>query len=185
MSTVLPLASPLGCRRVRAAVLAAALLCGVSCGPSANLPPDADWPAGALLSADRQELLRMLSEAEQLEGTPLARLARELRRVLPDCDALEAHAPGPPAGDQELSGGSAGLRDAIRCAEPSGPLEGLHDYRGDAGVALAIPLDAGPRVLLRADARKDRLRLDVLWPAAAAGDLLAGLLPGSEQAVRI
>ena len=78
MSTVLPLACPLGPRRARAAFLAAALLCGVSCGPASNRPPDADWPTGALLSADRPQLLRMLSEAEQLKGTPLARLAREL-----------------------------------------------------------------------------------------------------------
>ena len=97
MSTVLPLACPEGPRRARAAFLAAALLCGVSCGPASNLPSDADWPSGALLSADRAQLLRMLSEAEQLEGTPLARLARELRRMLPDCDALEARVSGPPA----------------------------------------------------------------------------------------
>lgn len=185
MSTVLPLARPLGPRRARAAFLAA-LLCGVSCGPASNLPPDADWPTGALLSADRPQLLRMLSEAEQLEGTPLARLARELRQVLPDCDALEARVSGL-TGGQDLPSGSAGLRDAIRCVEPSGPLEGLHDYRGNAGIALAIPTGAGPRLLLRGSVRQDGLLLDVIWrdvlrTEGSTGDLLAGLLPGSEAA---
>ena len=130
MSLFQHVAGPLRSRSVRAA-FGAALLVGLSCGPTKAPPPDAGWPSGALLSARRAPLLRLLEQLEQLEHTPLARQAGVLRAALPDCPEIEAHA----------RDGAAGLPDALRCAAPSGPLAGLRRYRGEDSLALAIPLE--------------------------------------------
>jgi hypothetical protein len=166
---------PLRSRSVRAA-FGAALLVGLSCGSARTPHPDAGWPSGALLSARRAPLLRLLEQLEQLAHTPLARQAGALRAALPDCDEIEAQA----------RDGAAGLPDALRCAAPSGPLAGLRRYRGEDSLALAIPAGGapgdGPRVLLRARHHEETLHAQVHWPDAATGGLLASLLPGEKAA---
>lgn len=166
-----PTASPTP-RGVRS-VLAALLLTGLGCGLGAARAPDADWPAGALLSARRAPLLSMLGALESLDGTPAARLARELRAKLPDCEEIEARAPD-----------AASLPQAIRCADRSGALRGLHEYRGDRALALALPLEAGPRMLMRIADREGTLHVDLRWPDSAAHGLVASLLPGKGDAGR-
>lgn len=140
-----------------------------ACG---SQPPDADWPAGALLSARREALLGALDRLMQLEGTPLAHAARELADALPDCPELEARAPD----------GVAGLRDALRCAGSGEDLAGLRRYRDEADLALALPVAEGPRVLLTSRERGGRTQLEIRWPSSAAGAMAAGLLPGEAAA---
>lgn len=166
-----PTASPAS-RRVRSA-LAALLVAALGCGPFSARAPDADWPSGALLSARRTPLLSMLGALESLDGTPAARLARELQAKLPDCEEVEARAPD-----------AASLAQEIHCADPSGALRGLHDYRGEGALALALPLKAGPRMLLRITDREGTLHVHLRWPDSAAHGLVASLLPGKGDAGR-
>jgi hypothetical protein len=134
--------------------------------------PDASWPAGALLSARREALMRTLDRLAQLEGTPLAHAARDLADALPDCPELTARAPD----------GIAGLREALRCAGPEAELAGLRRYRGEADLALALPVAKGPRVLLTSRERDGRTDLEIRWPRSAAAATAAGLLPGAKDA---
>jgi hypothetical protein len=130
-------------------------------------PPDADWPAGALLAADGEALRSLLRELESLHDTPTARAARRLREALPACEAVEAVAER--AGDWS---------EVLRCADPTGPLSGLHAWRGGAAAALALPLAAeGPRTLLRLHRDTRGVRLDLRWTPPS--EELAALLPGN------
>lgn len=157
-------------RLVRGAIAALLVLAG--CGPPPSRPPDADWPAGALLSAQRSSLVHLLGQLESLDRTPLSRSARALRLALPDCEHIEARAPE----------GASGLVDALRCAAEDGGLQALHRDRGEDAILLALPIGEGPRLVVRVHDQRDRLRVGVLWPEAAATGIVASLLPGEDAA---
>ena len=159
-------------RRFRHALAAAAPALLLAGGCARDAHPDADWPAGLLMSADREALLRVLAQLERLEHTPLARAAGELARALPACEQVEAHA----------EDGAAALASALRCADPAGPLRDLHAWRGADAAALALPVSAGPRVLLRVREEPEGLAVSLRWPRPHAGSLAASLLPGADPA---
>ncbi|MGH0032593.1 MAG: hypothetical protein ACQGVC_22605 [Myxococcota bacterium] len=160
-----------------------ALLAGswlVACGRAPDAP-DAGWPPGALLSARREAATDTLARLARLEGTPLAHGATRLLAELPDCPELAAHAAD-----------ARGLAGAIGCAGDTEAVAGLRRYRGDADLALALPVGDrrvgdgragdGPRVLVTAREQGDRTRLHVRWPDAATSPKLASLLPGDAEA---
>ena len=154
-----------------AAALGLALLCA-GCGP-ATPAPDADWPAGALLSARTETLRSVLEGLAQQETTPLGQTARAWLASLPACPEVEAEAHG---------GGFSSLPAALRCATPDASDAPFRRWRGDADVALALPLGEGPRLRLRAHERDDGLALAVAWPDAPATGWLGSLLPGDAPA---
>jgi hypothetical protein len=153
--------------RARFAVTLAVLgLAGSGCGAGAP-----EEPEGALLSARRPDLERLLASLARLEGTPLGRRAAALAEALPACDELEAHAPA--------GGGLEVLFSGLRCADPVGPLASLHRERGGRALAFVWPLEAGPKL-------RGRLELDaagnaelaLTLPDDAARGLTGLVLPG-------
>lgn len=160
-----------GLPRTALAVLAIGL--GLASGCARDASPDARWPAGSLVSADRAALLRVLAPFERIEHTPLARAARDLARALPECDRIEARADRPEA-----------LAGALRCADPDGPLRDLHAWRGGNAAVLALPVsEAGaPRLLLRVREQAEGLVMSARWPRPGDGSPLASLLPGTAPA---
>ena len=158
-------------RRARAALLPLCtglwIASGLACGAPEAPAPDADWPAGALLSARSDALRPLLRELEQLHDTPLARAAKRLREALPQCAAIEASA--------ERADGWA---EALRCADARTSLAGLHAWRGDDAVALALPLSGrdAARALLRVAHDAQGVRLELRWTPPQGK--LTSLLPG-------
>jgi hypothetical protein len=155
-------------RPIRARALLAVLAVSLACSQPA---PEAAWPAGALLSADRHALARLLDELSQLEQTPLARLASELRASLPECAQVEAHA---------ADADPRALFAALRCADASGPLAAFHTSRGSHALAFALPGAPEARIHGYADLDSHGTRLALSWPLPDGS--LAGLLPGEEPA---
>ncbi len=138
------------------------------CGESRPPPPDASWPAGALLSARTDALDSLLAQLERLQGTPLARHAGRLREALPDCTEVEAIAEGP-----------EGLIAGLRCVGSPPALPGLRSHRGGAVASLALPIrEDAPRLLLVAHTAAGGLQLDLRWPDPEPP--LGALLPGAE-----
>lgn len=150
-------------------VLAAFLLClAFGCGgpqtPTDGLPP------GALLSARRADLVRLLDHLAALEGTPLAIRAGELEQALPACDEIEA---------QDANGDWRALVASLRCRTPGGPLEPLHAKRGPDALAVAWPLDAESRLIARLALRPDGdASISLELPRAAASGVRGLFLPG-------
>jgi hypothetical protein len=150
----------------------ALLLWLAACG--GERPPDADWPGGALLSGRRDAVARHLSDLSRIEGTPLARESQRWLATLPDCPEIEARAPT-----------LAGLPDAWTCAAPDTPPSGIRRHRGEADLALALPIGAdpaAPRVLVTSRTQGERTRLEVHWPRWEGQPPIAVLLPGSAPA---
>jgi hypothetical protein len=142
------------------------------CG-AANSVPDADWPAGALLSARTETLRGVLAGLGRQETTPLGRTARAWLAALPDCPEVEAHAPG---------GDFTALPSALQCVADAPARPGFRAWRGEAELALAVPLGDASRLRLRGHESGDGLTLDVAWPDAPGEGLLGSLLPGDHAA---
>jgi hypothetical protein len=153
-----------------------AVLAGVGLGLAAcaeRTPPAAE-PPGALLVARGTDLRRLLARLEALEGTPLARRAREIAAGLPACPELEAHAP---------SGDAIELLGALRCRPAHSALEALHRERGIASLAFVWPVEASLRLrgLLRLRDGGD-VDLELRAPARVARGARALVLPGADPA---
>ena len=66
-----------------AGLLLALLLMGCP-APQQTAPPDAGWPAGALVVSERGALEDLIARASSLQGTPLADLAASFEQVVAD-----------------------------------------------------------------------------------------------------
>jgi hypothetical protein len=158
-------------RRTCARALLAAAALALACRAA---PPEAAWPGGALLSADQAALASLLGRVASLEGTPVARAARELSQRLPDCAQLEARAP---------DGDVKALFAALRCADPHGELAAFHTRRGSHALLFAGPgaPDApGTRAVATLDVDGSGARMALRWPVG--GGALASWLPGDAPA---
>jgi hypothetical protein len=158
--------------RVHTALLLVSGWLALACGGPDTLADG--LPPGALLSARRADLVRLLEHFSALEGTPLASRAGALARALPDCDELEARHP---------RGDLAALLADLRCRTPEAGLEALHRQRGGDALAVAWPLDGEMRLHGRLALAADgdaHVTLDL--PRAAVDASRALLLPGERTA---
>ena len=161
-------------RQRRAATLAGLMLCAAACAEPAA--PPAQRPTGALLVAQRSGLARLLEQLARLEGTPVARRARELAAALPPCDALEAHAP---------DGSAAELVAGLRCRPAPSDLAFLHDERGGRDLVFELPLEDGSRLRGGLSWREPGdVELELFVPNSLATGARALLMPGREAAGR-
>ena len=127
----------------------------------------AAWPPGLLLVGETRALASLLDATTQLERTPLARAASELRAHLPACPQLEAQAATPDL---------AAFAASLRCADPQGPLAALHAARGDHALLFALPGPAEARAIGHADLDGAGARIALRWPGAEQA--LASFAPG-------
>jgi len=144
-----------------------ALLALAGCRDSAPSDPPGAWWAG------RGPAVReVLSQLARLEGTPLARRARELAAALPDCESVGVHAP---------DGDAAKLADGVRCLADGDPLEKI---RRASQSDLVFALSRAPETALRGALRSENgaLALDLRWPDPPASGALGLLVPGAEPA---
>jgi hypothetical protein len=144
-----------------------ALALGVGCRASDPGDPPGAWWAG------RGPAVReLLGQIAQLEGTPLARSARELAAALPDCESVGAHAP---------DGDLAKLVLGARCLGDGDPLE---EIRRAAQSDLVFALPRAPDTALRGALRTESgaLALDLRWVDPPSGGALGLLVPGAEPA---
>jgi len=152
--------------------VAASALGLAACGERA---PEPRWPEGALLSARTPALARLLERLAEVGETPLGRRARALRDSLPDCALVEARAP---------SGHLADALDSLGCASLVGPLAPLHELRGAADLAFALPLSgdelAGDERALGVATLGEAgdLALEISLPAGAFRGARSLLVPG-------
>jgi hypothetical protein len=100
------------------------------CGRSAPSEPAGAWWAGR--SAAVRELLAQIA---QLEGTPLARRARELGAALPECESVGVHAP---------DGDGDALLENARCLGEGDPLERIRRASGSE-LVFALPASLSQR----------------------------------------
>jgi hypothetical protein len=116
-------------RGVRRPALLALALGAAACAP--DPAPPAAWPEGALLVGKASVLASLAGQLQLITGTPVAREALAWRDAIPDCEVVEA---------QAAQASLAALREALRCADPSGPLATVHRDRGERALAFAWPL---------------------------------------------
>ncbi len=161
-------------RRGLAATLAGLALCGAAC--SERPAPTPQRPTGALLVAQRPGLARLLDQLARLDGTPLARRARELGALLPACPVLEARAPNGDAGE---------LLAGLRCRPTPSQLAFLHDERGARDLVFELPLKDGGRLRGGLVWREPGdVELELHLPNSLATGARALLMPGREAAGR-
>jgi hypothetical protein len=133
---------------------------------------DPGEPRGAWWAGRGPAVRELLDQLAQLEGTPLARNARELAAALPDCESVGAHAPD---GDvAKLASGARCLRDGDR----------LEEIRRAAQSDLVFALPRAPETALRGALRSENgaLALELRWADPPAGGALGLLVPGGEAA---
>jgi hypothetical protein len=158
----------------RGPLLAASLALALLLPACSEAPaPDAEWPEGALLVAEREALVALAERAELLSGTPLAVAARSLRQALPECALLEAHAP---------DGNPTALLSSLHCSEPDGALASVDRARGTASMLFAVPVEASGRAIGRATLSGRDVALDLEWAPGDQSGALDLLLPGSAAA---
>jgi len=117
-------------------------LAATACAPDA---PRDRWPEGAVIAGRSAALATVLGQLEGLEGTPLARHARNLAEHLATagaaipggCERIEGHDAG---GNLDRAAGS------LACARPGGPFDPVHAWRGERDLAFAIPTGRGARI---------------------------------------
>jgi hypothetical protein len=156
-------------RRARAWIAQAlfALLPFVGCGPSDSTELPGAWWAGRGAAARE-----FLAQIEELDGTPLARRARELSAALPECEWVGVHAP---------DGDLAKLAENPRCLGEDDPLERIRRASGsDLVFAVPNPNGAALRGALRFE--NGALTLDLRWPDPPAEGVLRLLVPGDAPA---
>ena len=149
-------------RRARAWIAQAlfALLPFVGCGPSAPAElPGAWWAGRAAVVRD------VLAQIAQLEGTPLARRARELAAALPECESVGVHAP---------DGDVAKLAEGARCLARRRPARADPPRVGKRS-GLRAARATRERRALRGALRFENgaLTLDLRWPDPPADGALA------------
>jgi len=156
-------------RRARAWIAQAlfALLPFVGCGPSAPAEPPGAWWAG------RASVVRgVLAQIEELDGTPLARRARELAAALPECESVGVHA---------LDGDVAKLAEGVRCLGEGDPLERIRRASG-SDLVFAMPNAGGETLRGALHLENGALGLDLRWPDPPAEGALGLLVPGDAPA---
>jgi hypothetical protein len=159
---------------VRGPLLAASLALALLLPACGEAPaPDASWPEGALLVAEREALVALAERAESLSGTPIAVAARALREALPECALLEAHAP---------DGNPSALLSSLRCSEPDGALASVDRARGAANLLFAVPTEGSGRAIGRASLTGGDVAFDLEWTPGEESSALDLLLPGSTAA---
>ncbi len=154
-------------RRTSAWIGLLALAPFAGCGSSAPSDPPGAWWAG------RGPTVRsLLDQLGELEGTPLARRARELAESLPNCETVGAHAP---------DGDVAKLAGGAHCLDENDPLERI---RRTAQSDFVFALPRAPDTALRGALRSENgaLSVELRWPDPPAGGALGLLVPGGEPA---
>jgi hypothetical protein len=143
-----------------------ALLALAGCRSEPSDPPGAWWVGSA------PAVRTLLEQLAQLEGTPLARRARELAADLPDCPTVGVHAP---------DGDLAKLVANTRCQGDGDPLAAIH-HAEQSDLVFALP--QAPDTALRGTLRKENgaLALELRWADPPAGSALGLLVPGGEPA---
>lgn len=133
-----------GRRNCLAAVLAAVTAFAAGCGVWEEAAPAGPrLPSGAWLFADGPAFERLLASVAELQGSAAGRIAGELRGPLGGCDEVLAHAAEP-----------AALLGRLRCLEPGEDVPaGLRQLRGEAQLALLLPLEPEGSAPLRATAQ--------------------------------
>jgi hypothetical protein len=96
-----------------------------------------DLPGGLTLAGDAARLRAVLSVLEGLEGTPLARFARELRARLSGCREFAAASEG---------GRMEGLLESLHCSPFAIQPPALRRLRADADLVFVLPLGAEARL---------------------------------------
>ncbi len=147
-----------------AVALGVALALGIAsaCG---QIAAQSRWPDGAALIANTHSLGRLLEQIGQLEGTPLARRAAQLRASLPACPNLESRAE---------SGAFSDLWPALKCRTQGSDLDVLAAAQGDRDLAFSLPLAGGQLVGALAIRPSGDIELELRLPRGVAGGL-AGL----------
>lgn len=135
--------------------------------------PDAGWPGGALLVAERDALLALADRAESLSGTPLANVANAFREGVPDCPRIQAHAP---------DGDFAALAASLRCYEAGSRLAVVEAARGPSQLLFALPTPGAGRAIGRATFSGADLALDLEWMPSSDRSALDLVLPGETPA---
>ena len=154
-----------GRARAWSALLALAPLIG--CGRSASTELPGAWWAGR--GAAAREILAQIAE---LEGTPLARRARELAAALPDCEWVGVHAP-----DGELTK----LVQGARCLSDGEPLDRIGRASG-SDLVFAVPNPKGDPLRGALRFENGALTLDLRWPDLPAEGVIRLLVPGDAPA---
>jgi len=148
-------------RAISCWALVIAALCAASCGGDEARGPTE--PPGLLVVARAPDLARLLDLLASLEGTPLAREARDLAEALPACGLVEAR-----SNDASL----AGLERSLTCAPARSELSALHRQLGSAALAFVLPERDGARV-------RGRVRFDTLDHAEIELDIPNDLARGA------
>lgn len=155
-------------RRACAWIALCALAPFVGCGPSAPTELPGAWWAGR--GAAAREILAQIA---QLDGTPLARRARELAAALPECEWVGAHAP---------DGDLAKLAQSARCLGDGDPLERIRRASGSDLLVFALPNSRGAALRGALRFENGALTLDLRWPDPPAEGVLRLLVPGDAPA---
>lgn len=132
--------------------------------------PEPVEPPVAIFTARTANVIRILDQVAQLEGTRLGRTAAELRAKLPGCRTIGAWVDPPDAN---------ALLEGVRCVDKEPRLARFDRTRGNHDLALEWPLDNGLRARVRlALDRFDDADIEVLIPPGAAHGATALLVPG-------
>ena len=147
--------------------IALALAALAGCGRSDRAELPGAWWAGR--AAAVRELLGQLG---QLEGTALARRARELAAALPECESVGVHAP---------DGDVARLADGVRCLAEGDPLEQIRRASG-SDLVFTLPNAGGSALRGTLRSENGALMLDLRWSDPPAESALGLLVPGDAPA---
>jgi len=154
-------------RRARAWIAPLALVLLAGCGHS-----DPGEPSGAWWAGRGPAVRELLGQIAQLEGTPLARRARELAAALPACESVGVHAP---------DGGLDRLAEGARCLGEGDPLERIRRASGD-DLVFAIPRARGAALRGALRFENGAVALDLRWPDPPAEGALGLFVPGGAAA---
>ncbi len=147
--------------------LAWAALLALACSPIDRGP---ELPPGAWVAGDAGSLSRVLARVEHRDDLPIGRAATALRHRIGGCRLVYGH---------DAGGSIAGALAAADCTGSFDP--GVAALRGDAGLALAVPVGAQGRIegTARVDAAGG-VELDARL-ALPDGSAIAQLLEPAEQ----
>jgi hypothetical protein len=158
-----------------ALLLCSALLlpaCGSEPSPGEG-PAQAALPEGALIAGDAASFGRLLARLEGLEGTPVARTAREMGERIASCQEFSARA---------AAGELAELARSLRCDAFSEQPAAVRALRGgDDDWVFVLPMGDGGRVAgaLRTDAH-GAVEVVAVLEAPERSGVAALILPGAE-----
>jgi hypothetical protein len=150
--------------------LGSALWIATSCG---EIEAVGRWPSGAALLADTRSLDRLLEQVAQLEGTPLARRAEQIRARLPNCPIVEGRAE---------SGRVSDLWVELRCANESPDLVALEQARDGWDLAVSIPVAGDHWLGALSISPSGDVEIELRLPGIV-GEGLASLALPSDEAV--